>query len=167
MADVAPFKNLYKARKVAETEAKACHVCYKASNTVLVTLNQKDWFYCCPAHLKDTNFCRLVHEDDSGNSKQAELDALDAKKKQQEAKLKASKEKTEEEKKAKKELQTELDDTTKQITAFESYRKYVLADVFYKKRLVLEFKKQKEEKIQAALRNNTLFPSLKNLPDPK
>ncbi|GAB0133346.1 hypothetical protein EsDP_00001758 [Epichloe bromicola] len=53
----APFPNLYIHRKVAETAAKACDVCYKPSSSVLITADKKDFFYVCPAHLKDTYFC--------------------------------------------------------------------------------------------------------------
>ncbi|KAG5979367.1 hypothetical protein E4U55_005245 [Claviceps digitariae] len=53
----APFPNLYTHRKVAETAAKACDVCYKPSSSVLITADKKDFFYVCPTHLKDTYFC--------------------------------------------------------------------------------------------------------------
>ncbi|KAG6012868.1 hypothetical protein E4U43_007607 [Claviceps pusilla] len=52
-----PFPNLYTHRKVAETAAKACDVCYKPSSSVLITADKKDFFYVCPTHLKDTYFC--------------------------------------------------------------------------------------------------------------
>ncbi|KAG6000062.1 hypothetical protein E4U21_005986 [Claviceps maximensis] len=53
----APFPNLYTHRKVAETAAKACDICYKPSSSVLITADNKDFFYVCPTHLKDTYFC--------------------------------------------------------------------------------------------------------------
>ncbi|KAG6038822.1 hypothetical protein E4U41_003608, partial [Claviceps citrina] len=56
-----PFPNLYTHRKVADTAAKACDVCYKPSSSVLITADKKvmgaDFFYVCPAHLQDTYFC--------------------------------------------------------------------------------------------------------------
>ncbi|KAG6000279.1 hypothetical protein E4U54_001479 [Claviceps lovelessii] len=52
-----PFPNLYTHRKVAETAAKACDVCYKPSSSVLITADKKDFFYICSTHLKDTYFC--------------------------------------------------------------------------------------------------------------
>ncbi|KAG6190039.1 hypothetical protein E4U27_006026 [Claviceps purpurea] len=53
----APFPNLYAHRKVAETAAKACDICFKPSTSVLITADKKDYFYVCPTHLKDTYFC--------------------------------------------------------------------------------------------------------------
>ncbi|KXX75648.1 VPS4-associated protein 1 [Madurella mycetomatis] len=51
------FPNLYAHRKVAETSAKPCDICFKPSTSVLITPDNKDWFYVCPAHLKDAGFC--------------------------------------------------------------------------------------------------------------
>ncbi|KAG5927071.1 hypothetical protein E4U42_002658 [Claviceps africana] len=82
----APFPNLYTHRKVAETAARACDICYKPSSSVLITADKKvrrerlighqghrgradgrrttpvnhyaqDFFYVCPTHLKDGYFC--------------------------------------------------------------------------------------------------------------
>jgi len=53
----APFPNIYTHRKVAEASAKACDICYKPSTSVLITPDKKDFFYVCPAHLKDRYFC--------------------------------------------------------------------------------------------------------------
>ncbi|KAL7954132.1 DUF1742 domain-containing protein [Trichoderma compactum] len=53
----APFPNLYTHRKVAESAAKACDVCYKPSSSVLITPDKKDFFYICPVHLQDRYFC--------------------------------------------------------------------------------------------------------------
>ncbi|KZZ99215.1 hypothetical protein AAL_02766 [Moelleriella libera RCEF 2490] len=53
----APFPNLYTHRKVADAAAKACDVCYKPSSSVLITADKLDFFYVCPAHLKDPYFC--------------------------------------------------------------------------------------------------------------
>ncbi|KAK2934852.1 VPS4-associated protein 1 [Fusarium oxysporum f. sp. vasinfectum] len=36
------FPNIYTLRKVAETAAKACDICYKSSTSVLITPDQKD-----------------------------------------------------------------------------------------------------------------------------
>lgn len=37
----APFPNLYTLRKVAESAAKGCDVCYKPSSSVLITPDKK------------------------------------------------------------------------------------------------------------------------------
>ncbi|KAK1997197.1 DUF1742-domain-containing protein [Colletotrichum falcatum] len=47
------FANIYTHRKVAETAAKGCDVCYRATSSVLVASENKDFFYVCPSHLKD------------------------------------------------------------------------------------------------------------------
>lgn len=52
------MENIYHLRKVADTAAKACDVCYKPSSSVLITPDSKDFFYVCPSHLKDSNFCQ-------------------------------------------------------------------------------------------------------------
>ncbi|BCR85152.1 AAA-ATPase Vps4-associated 1 family protein [Aspergillus chevalieri] len=54
------LQNTWHHRKVAETAAKACFICYKPSSSVLITPDNKDFFYICPAHLKDRNFCSPV-----------------------------------------------------------------------------------------------------------
>ncbi|KAF2672649.1 DUF1742-domain-containing protein [Microthyrium microscopicum] len=55
MAGVIP--NKWHMRRVADTQAKACWICYKASSTVLITPDNKDFFYICPGHLTDRGFC--------------------------------------------------------------------------------------------------------------
>ncbi|KAF4122037.1 Pfam:DUF1742 [Geosmithia morbida] len=44
----APFPNVYTHRKVAESSAKACDVCYKPSSSVLITPDKKDRYFCTP-----------------------------------------------------------------------------------------------------------------------
>ncbi|KAF5133953.1 hypothetical protein E5D57_004581 [Metarhizium anisopliae] len=44
----APFPNLYTHRKVAESAAKTCDVCYKPSTSVLITPDKKDTYFCTP-----------------------------------------------------------------------------------------------------------------------
>lgn len=51
------MENIWHLRKVADTSAKACMICFKPSSSVLITPDNKDFFYICPAHLKDPNFC--------------------------------------------------------------------------------------------------------------
>ncbi|KAL6862271.1 DUF1742 domain-containing protein [Trichoderma novae-zelandiae] len=65
----APFPNLYNHRKVAESAAKACDVCYKPSSSVLITPDKKDFFYICPLHLKDRNFCTPKIDEDAVKAK--------------------------------------------------------------------------------------------------
>ncbi|KAK5662128.1 hypothetical protein OQA88_8033 [Cercophora sp. LCS_1] len=51
------FPNVYNHRKVAETAARSCDICFKLSSSVLITPDNKDFFYICPSHLKDVGFC--------------------------------------------------------------------------------------------------------------
>ncbi|KAJ5907833.1 hypothetical protein N7495_000515 [Penicillium taxi] len=52
--------NVYHLRRVADTSAKACMICFKPSTSVMITADSKDFFYVCPAHLQDRNFCSPV-----------------------------------------------------------------------------------------------------------
>ncbi|KAK4072985.1 uncharacterized protein Triagg1_5662 [Trichoderma aggressivum f. europaeum] len=65
----APFPNLYTHRKVAESAAKACDICYKPSSSVLITPDKKDFFYICPVHLKDRYFCTPKIDEDAIKAK--------------------------------------------------------------------------------------------------
>ncbi|KAM7183879.1 hypothetical protein V8F33_013330 [Rhypophila sp. PSN 637] len=51
------FPNIYTHRRVAETAAKSCDICFRLSSSVLITPDNKDFFYICPSHLKDAGFC--------------------------------------------------------------------------------------------------------------
>ncbi|GAM82864.1 hypothetical protein ANO11243_008500 [Dothideomycetidae sp. 11243] len=57
------MENLWHHRRVADTSAKACMICYKPSSSVLVTPDSKDFFFICPAHLKDRNFAVPTDEE--------------------------------------------------------------------------------------------------------
>lgn len=64
-----PFLNLYKLRQVAPTDSKPCFVCYKPTDTVLVTLkslnySKPDFLYICKGHLDDSNFCTVRYVTD-------------------------------------------------------------------------------------------------------
>ncbi|RJE20110.1 hypothetical protein PHISCL_07562 [Aspergillus sclerotialis] len=52
--------NTWYLRRVADTAARACYICYKPSSSVLITPDNKDFFYVCPVHLKDRNFCSPI-----------------------------------------------------------------------------------------------------------
>ncbi|KAK3077697.1 hypothetical protein LTS18_009543 [Coniosporium uncinatum] len=49
--------NTWHHRKVGDGSAKACWICYKPSTSVMITPDNKDFFYICPGHLKDRTFC--------------------------------------------------------------------------------------------------------------
>ncbi|TFB01619.1 hypothetical protein CCMA1212_006561 [Trichoderma ghanense] len=99
----APFPNLYTHRKVAESAAKACDVCYKPSSSVLITPDKKDFFYICPAHLKDRYFCTPKIDEDAAKAKREKELAEEKEKlvKEYQEKLRKKKEKEKEKEKSK------------------------------------------------------------------
>ncbi|KAH8428754.1 AAA-ATPase Vps4-associated 1 family protein [Aspergillus melleus] len=64
--------NIYHLRRVADTAARACTICYKPSSSVLITPDNKDFFYVCPVHLKDRNFCTPVVDEGERETKRKE-----------------------------------------------------------------------------------------------
>ncbi|KAK1139029.1 hypothetical protein N8T08_001333 [Aspergillus melleus] len=64
--------NIYHLRRVADTAARACSICYKPSSSVLITPDNKDFFYVCPVHLKDRNFCSPVVDEGGRETKRKE-----------------------------------------------------------------------------------------------
>lgn len=219
MSQKPPFRNSYRERKVAASDAKSCLICFKPSTSVLITDNSKDWFYVCSSHLSDTNFCNTVYEDESGVSKSSEHSALVRKESilirkskrleleiesstssfnkvkgyfkwgnKKEEDMKDDNEESKDDKKSDddakeddttkkeesvnaevqlKELKGEkLPDIKKELNTFEKqYKRYKLDQVFYRNRLLLDYKKQKRAQIRKGLENGTLFPSLDNLPN--
>ena len=113
-SNMASFPNTYTHRKVADTASKACEICYKPSASVLVTPENKvrysealisslgylfcsymqDFFYICPAHLKDNGFCSPLIDKAAIAAK---------KKKEMEAEFERVKQEIEEKRKKKKE----------------------------------------------------------------
>ncbi|KAJ5881806.1 uncharacterized protein N7529_000478 [Penicillium soppii] len=67
--------NVYHVRRVADTSAKACMICYKPSSTVMITPDNKDFFYVCPAHLQDRHFCSPII-DTEGQAKRLKEEAV-------------------------------------------------------------------------------------------
>ncbi|PKY02202.1 DUF1742-domain-containing protein [Aspergillus campestris IBT 28561] len=71
--------NIYHLRRVADTAAKACSICYKPSSCVLITPDNKDYFYVCAAHLKDRHFCTPIVDTEgaAAKKKREEEEALE------------------------------------------------------------------------------------------
>ncbi|KAI1800145.1 DUF1742-domain-containing protein [Daldinia bambusicola] len=92
------FPNTWHHRKVAETSAKACEVCFKPSTSVLITPDNKDFFYVCPAHLKDRGFCSPIidHDAVAARKKKEMEDEIERVKKEYEEKQRKKKEKEKE-----------------------------------------------------------------------
>ncbi|KAF2229353.1 DUF1742-domain-containing protein [Viridothelium virens] len=94
--------NVWHHRRVADSGAKACYVCYKPSTTVLITPDNKDHFYVCVGHLKDRGFCLpIVDEAEAAaQKKHQELEEeIEKVKKEYEEKQKRKAEKRKEKKK--------------------------------------------------------------------
>ncbi|WEW55510.1 hypothetical protein PRK78_000941 [Emydomyces testavorans] len=56
--------NRWHLRRVAGSAARACLICYKPSSSVLITPDNKDFFYICPLHLKDKGFCSPIVDEE-------------------------------------------------------------------------------------------------------
>ncbi|KAK2749582.1 hypothetical protein FQN57_005804 [Myotisia sp. PD_48] len=99
-----PLPNRWHHRRVAETSPKSCMICHKPSTSVLITPDNKDFFYICPAHLKDTSFCTpIINEEEiAAKKKKEELDREIEKVKQEyEEKQRRKKEKKKEKEQSK------------------------------------------------------------------
>ncbi|EXJ62965.1 hypothetical protein A1O7_03409 [Cladophialophora yegresii CBS 114405] len=71
-----PFQNVYHLRTVAEASSKACYVCHKPSVKVLITPDNKDFFYICVSHLNDRGFASPIvdAEAEAARKKKEQLD---------------------------------------------------------------------------------------------
>lgn len=93
--------NKWYLRRVAEASAKPCDICYKPTTSVLITPDNKDYFYVCPGHLKDRGFCTPVVDEAEAATKRKkeEMDReIELIKKEYEEKMKRKKEKDKKEK---------------------------------------------------------------------
>ncbi|KAL5363609.1 VPS4-associated protein 1 [Aspergillus floccosus] len=109
--------NTWHLRRVADTAAKACYVCYKPSTSVLITPDNKDFFYVCPSHLKDKNFCSpIVDAEDQAAKKKQEAMALEIEKVKKEYEEKQKKKQKEKEKKKDKEQKSDDADKKTETT---------------------------------------------------
>ncbi|KAI9717473.1 MAG: hypothetical protein M1828_007173 [Chrysothrix sp. TS-e1954] len=94
------LKNLYHRRLVAPTSSKPCFICHKPTSTVLITPDDRDFFYACPGHLKDVKFAT---PQDTSNAEDAK--------------------KVEEEKKKKEDLEKQIEKVKKEWEEKEKKRK--------------------------------------------
>ncbi|CAI7645806.1 unnamed protein product [Penicillium manginii] len=98
--------NIYHLRRVADTSSKACLICYKPSTSVLITPDNKDFFYVCPAHLQDRHFCSAIVDTDG--------EAAREKDKKMAEEIEKVKKEYEEKRKRKKEKKSDKDDKDKE-----------------------------------------------------
>lgn len=184
----APFENTWYHRKVAETATKPCNICFKPTSSVLITPNNKDFFYVCIGHLSDRGFCQPDADEAAGiaeRKKKEDMDReIEAVKKEYEEKQRLKKEKRkakdkdkdketkkaedEEDKKDEKDKEDKIQELSKTGDAAASEltaRIYHLNKSFYQMRLDklrnAEIAKRNRERLQ----NPANFPSVpKNLP---
>ncbi|TAQ85088.1 hypothetical protein B7494_g6586 [Chlorociboria aeruginascens] len=176
-----PFPNIYHHRKVADTASKACDVCFKPSSSVLVTPENKDFFYVCPGHLKDKGFCSpIIDQAAIDAKKKRELkkemdDEVEKVRKEFEERIrKEEKEREDDEKKDKKEEKKseeknpqekkKADETTSSVVG-EEPREFALKDTFYKRRVDKKRNAEIARRNLERLQSPDLFPSVpKDLP---
>ncbi|KAF2745572.1 DUF1742-domain-containing protein [Sporormia fimetaria CBS 119925] len=177
--------NTWHHRKVGDNSAKACWICYKPSTSVLITPDNKDFFYICVGHLSDRKFCQPDAEEVAAaeaRKKKEELEKeIEKVKKEYEEKQKLKKEKRKEkekdkgkdkeekkkdeeddkdEEKAKNEKIEELSKSKDKVQTDIGPRIYTLNKSFYQMRLDrirnAELAKRNRERIS----NPSLFPSV-------
>lgn len=181
------FPNIWHHRKVADTSAKACEVCFKPSSSVLVTPENKDFFYVCPTHLKDRGFCSPIIDQDAVAAKKKkemeeelervkkEYEEKQRKKKEKDAKAgkESEKDKDKEEKGSKdaeKKDESNVDDKNKTdekapSKTEEEPRVFALQKAFYQQRLDRKRQAEMAKRNRERLSNPNYFPSVpKGLP---
>jgi len=181
---MASFPNIYTHRKVADTASKSCEICYKPSTSVLVTPENKDFFYACPGHLKDRGFCSpIIDEAAVAAKKKKEMEAEVERLKQEfEEKQKKKQEKEKEKEKSKgkdkneKEVEDEKSEEKKtsdekkkpnEVTAApdEEPRIFALKKSFYQQRIDKKKNAEIAKRNRERLQNPGLFPEVpKGLP---
>ncbi|KAJ8123487.1 hypothetical protein ONZ43_g579 [Nemania bipapillata] len=184
--------NIWHHRKVADTSAKGCEICFKPSASVLITPDKQDFFYVCQIHLKDTGFCSPIidHEAIAAKKKKEMDEEIERVKKEYEEKQRKKKEK-ESEKEAEKDKEKEKDkkdDTSKteskdekkedsiadekdkskeksQLNDEEEPRVFALQRIFYQRRLDRKRQAEIAKRNRERLNNPNFFPSVpKDLP---
>ncbi|KAH8821213.1 VPS4-associated protein 1 [Xylogone sp. PMI_703] len=164
------FTNVYTHRKVAENAAKACEICYKPSTSVLVSSDNKDFFYVCAVHLKDRKFCSpIIDEAAVAAKKKKEMEAevervkkeYEERQKKKEKEKEEEKEKEKEKDKDKKDKKDEKDEkksdekkkspSEEPSTPEEEPRVFALQNAFYQMRV------NKKRSAEAARRNRERF----------
>ncbi|ESA42036.1 hypothetical protein GE21DRAFT_10577 [Neurospora crassa] len=187
------FPNLYTHRKVAETKAKSCDICYRLSTSVLITADNKDFFYICPSHLKEPAFCtpkidteaiearkkkeleeeieRVKKEYEEKKKKKEEEKGKEADKEKEKDKKDGEKSKDKDEKKDEKDQENSKGsrstsrEGTKSPPVEEEPRIFELKPTFYQQRLLKKRQAEIAKRNRERLQDPTFFPSVpKNLP---
>ncbi|KAF5662634.1 AAA-ATPase vps4-associated 1 domain-containing protein [Fusarium heterosporum] len=171
------FPNLYTHRKVAETAAKACDICYKSSTSVLITPDKKDFFFVCAVHLKDRYFCTPKIDEEAAKKKREkeleeekervkqEYEEKQKKKKEKEAKKdKDDKEKDKDEKNKDKDKDDKKDESKDKEentpTPEEEPRVFELKTTFYQQRLLKKRQAEAAKQDRERASKPGYFPSV-------
>ncbi|KAI5863537.1 DUF1742-domain-containing protein [Durotheca rogersii] len=171
------FPNIWHHRKVADTSAKACDICFKPSTSVLITPENKDFFYVCPGHLKDRGFCSPIidHEAIAARKKKEMEEELEKVKKEYEERQRKKQEKKEGEKGEGKEKgkdnEEKREDAKKpekkdeptpgdQDKAEEEPRIFALQKTFYQQRLDRKRQAEMAKRNRERLNTPNFFPSV-------
>lgn len=147
------IKNNYNLKKVAQKDSRPCTICFRQTDAVLVSTDNKDWFYVCEVHLKDKGFAEEVHEDGwKETQEQLEKAKLGVREK------KGWKEGWKVEIKVDEEKVKQLEEQLKSYKVW-----YVLDSLIYKGRVSKLMKKKEEAVIKEKLYSGTLLPTTSNL----
>ncbi|KAJ5133912.1 hypothetical protein N7526_005277 [Penicillium atrosanguineum] len=179
--------NVYHLRRVADTSSKACLICHKPSTSVLITPDNRDFFYVCPAHLQDRHFCSPIinAEAEAARRKEEEMaKEIEKVKKEYEDKQKRKKERAAKDGKEKKDDKDEgkskeeekerdskgdekdRDDKIDSIRkageskADDSQRVFALHKNFYQMRIDRLRNIEMAKRNQERMKNPALFPSV-------
>ncbi|KAK9772349.1 hypothetical protein AB5N19_13097 [Seiridium cardinale] len=172
------FPNVWHHRKVADTSARGCDICFKPTTSVLVTPEKQDFFYVCPAHLKDSRFATpIIDEAAIAAKKKKEMDEeLERVKKEYEEKQQKKKEKAKEDDKPKpddQEKDKKSDEKKKEdpkpkdeakseasTPKEEEPRVFSLSKSFYQGRLTKKQQAEVAKRNRERLANPNFFPSV-------
>ncbi|CAI7628704.1 unnamed protein product [Penicillium pancosmium] len=152
--------NIYHLRRVADTSSKACLICYKPSTSVLITPDNKDFFYVCPAHLQDRHFCSAIVDTDGEAAREKEkkmAEEIEKVKKEYEEKQKRKKEKKSDKDEKDKDKEKEKDEKKGDSKDSNSNDEKERDDKMRIDRLRgIEMAKRNQER----MKNPSLFPSV-------
>ncbi|KAK4940103.1 hypothetical protein LTR10_019732 [Elasticomyces elasticus] len=173
-----PFPNTYHLRTVAEASSKACYVCLKPSVKVLITPDNKDFFYVCPSHLTDRGFASPIIDAESEAAKKKkealEKEIEKIKQEYEEKQRKKGKKKTKDDDKDKKKNEEEDDKAEKErddkIKALQSGanagdksedipRLYALQKSFYQMRIDRIRNMEAAKRSQQRIKDPSFFPA--------
>lgn len=132
------MENLWHHRRVADTAARACMICFKPSSSVLVTPDSKDFFYICPSHLKDRNFAVPTEEEQKAADERKKKEEID----REIEKIKAEYEEKLKKKKDKKKNKDKKDDKSEKKEDDDAEE---------------QLEKEKQDKVRCPVRSSILY----------